>query len=367
MAGQWFKPFALTIACSVLVSLFVSFSLDPMLSAYWPDPHVPRRQNAVRSRARSTGSTTGSTGWRSATRGVIGWALDHRWRWSLLAVATFVGGARAAGDRAGGRRLLPGLTTAASSTCRWRRRRASNLDYTRLKVAGGAARSRARTQPEVRVHLHDHRWATASEAGAWTRAASTSSSAPKDERASRAQEEIGAMLRDEVKRIGGADVSVFTDGLRRRRQADPARSCAATSSSSCSRCADAVLAAVRHGAGRRGRRPLHQGPEAGARHRGGPRRSPVRSASRSGRWRSRCARPSPASTSGDWVDPVGRDARRDACGSRRGARARRRPRAAADRRGRPGRPVAADAARPGGARARSRSGRRSSTTSTATP
>jgi HAE1 family hydrophobic/amphiphilic exporter-1 len=41
IAGQWFKPFGLTIVCSVLVSLFVSFSLDPMLSAYWPDPHRP--------------------------------------------------------------------------------------------------------------------------------------------------------------------------------------------------------------------------------------------------------------------------------------------------------------------------------------
>ena len=41
IGGQWFKPFALTIACSVAVSLFVSFSLDPMLSAYWPDPHKP--------------------------------------------------------------------------------------------------------------------------------------------------------------------------------------------------------------------------------------------------------------------------------------------------------------------------------------
>src|SRR5207237_3442597 len=37
--GEWFRPFALTIACAVMVSLFVSFSLDPMLSAYWPDPH----------------------------------------------------------------------------------------------------------------------------------------------------------------------------------------------------------------------------------------------------------------------------------------------------------------------------------------
>src|SRR3954462_5013098 len=37
LAGQWMKPFALTMACAVMVSLFVSFSLDPMLSAYWSD------------------------------------------------------------------------------------------------------------------------------------------------------------------------------------------------------------------------------------------------------------------------------------------------------------------------------------------
>src|SRR6185312_14587434 len=45
IAGQWFKPFALTIACAVLVSLFVSFSLDPMLSAYWADPQVEAHQH----------------------------------------------------------------------------------------------------------------------------------------------------------------------------------------------------------------------------------------------------------------------------------------------------------------------------------
>jgi HAE1 family hydrophobic/amphiphilic exporter-1 len=44
VGGQWFKPFALTMACSVLVSLFVSFSLDPMLSAYWADPHRQKRK-----------------------------------------------------------------------------------------------------------------------------------------------------------------------------------------------------------------------------------------------------------------------------------------------------------------------------------
>jgi multidrug efflux pump subunit AcrB len=37
-AGEWFRPFALTVAASVMVSLFISFTLDPMLSAYWGDP-----------------------------------------------------------------------------------------------------------------------------------------------------------------------------------------------------------------------------------------------------------------------------------------------------------------------------------------
>src|SRR5512146_2084148 len=46
VAGQWFKPFGLTIACSVAVSLVVSFSLDPMLSAYWPEPHREEGQKA---------------------------------------------------------------------------------------------------------------------------------------------------------------------------------------------------------------------------------------------------------------------------------------------------------------------------------
>src|SRR5258708_34313215 len=38
ISGQWFKPFPLTIASSAAGPLFVSFSLDPMLSAYWADP-----------------------------------------------------------------------------------------------------------------------------------------------------------------------------------------------------------------------------------------------------------------------------------------------------------------------------------------
>ncbi len=40
--GRFFLQFGLTVAVAVLVSLFVSFTLDPMLSAYWPDPKEGR-------------------------------------------------------------------------------------------------------------------------------------------------------------------------------------------------------------------------------------------------------------------------------------------------------------------------------------
>jgi HAE1 family hydrophobic/amphiphilic exporter-1 len=90
-AGQWFKPFALTIACSVLVSLFVSFSLDPMLSAYWPDPQLEahERKNPI---ARALDRFNH---WFDAQaeryKKVIAWALDHRLAVIALVAVSFVG------------------------------------------------------------------------------------------------------------------------------------------------------------------------------------------------------------------------------------------------------------------------------------
>ncbi len=40
--GRYFLQFGLTVAVAVLVSLFVSFTLDPMLSSIWPDPRAGR-------------------------------------------------------------------------------------------------------------------------------------------------------------------------------------------------------------------------------------------------------------------------------------------------------------------------------------
>src|SRR6476469_8550329 len=88
VGGQWFKPFALTIACSVFVSLFVSFSLDPMLSAYWSDPHVPEEKKAW-----ITKKLDRFNAWfnrqAQSYRKVIAWALDHRSAMVALAIGTF--------------------------------------------------------------------------------------------------------------------------------------------------------------------------------------------------------------------------------------------------------------------------------------
>ena len=42
IVGKFFFPFGITVAVAVLVSLFVSFTLDPMLSSIWKDPPSAR-------------------------------------------------------------------------------------------------------------------------------------------------------------------------------------------------------------------------------------------------------------------------------------------------------------------------------------
>ncbi|HEU4561690.1 MAG TPA: efflux RND transporter permease subunit, partial [Longimicrobium sp.] len=90
LAEQWFAPFALTIACSVLVSLFVSFSLDPMLSAYWADPHLEEHEKGFITRALDRFNA-----WFDRRAGnyrkVIAWALDHALAMILIAAGTFIG------------------------------------------------------------------------------------------------------------------------------------------------------------------------------------------------------------------------------------------------------------------------------------
>jgi HAE1 family hydrophobic/amphiphilic exporter-1 len=90
--GRFFYQFGMTVAFAVLVSLFVSFTLTPMLSAWWGvDPHDPSAGggNPV------TRVIAGFNRWfdRNADRyrGIIGWSLRHRKSTLGLAAAAFIG------------------------------------------------------------------------------------------------------------------------------------------------------------------------------------------------------------------------------------------------------------------------------------
>jgi len=144
-AGEWFRPFALTVATSVLVSLFISFTLDPMLSAYWGDP-VGYQHQAKRG-VRLWLARFNDWFDHQADRygNVIAWALHHR-RWmTLIAVASFAG-ALALQATVGGSSFLP-ASDVGTVAIDVRTPSSASLEYAKLKVEKAA--ELARTLPET--------------------------------------------------------------------------------------------------------------------------------------------------------------------------------------------------------------------------
>ncbi len=265
VAGQWFKPFALTIACAVLVSLFVSFSLDPMLSAYWTDPHQAEHEKSWITRVLDRFNAWFA---RIAERykRLIGWALDHRLAMVGIALASFVGaltiparGVLAAGAVVAGLgfivwllqhpfapesgrlqvvgvKLLGTLVAAAGLWAIvprvpvWGQVGAgfipisdrseinltiesppgSNLEYTRLKTQE-AARI-VRTHPEVAYTYTTIGTPLPLQTPGVDQAQIYVRLVPKAKRHI-SQDGLGRLLRQEMKRIGGAKISVFTGGF----------------------------------------------------------------------------------------------------------------------------------------------------------
>ena len=78
MAGAFFRPFGLTVAAAVLVSLFISFTLDPMLSARVFKPIEPGHHDRL-ARHRFFGPLVrGFDAMNAYYRGLLAWALAHK-------------------------------------------------------------------------------------------------------------------------------------------------------------------------------------------------------------------------------------------------------------------------------------------------
>ena len=83
MIGKIFFQFGVTVAFAVLVSLFVSFTLDPMLSSVWHDPEIAGAHgHGARPKGWFKRAVFGFNEWfeRVADRypGALAWSLGHR-------------------------------------------------------------------------------------------------------------------------------------------------------------------------------------------------------------------------------------------------------------------------------------------------
>jgi hydrophobic/amphiphilic exporter-1 (mainly G- bacteria), HAE1 family len=90
--GKIFYQFGVTVAFAVLVSLFVSFTLDPMLSSVWHDPDVEKEGKQRRGLVRWIAVAFNRFFDRIADRypGGLRWSLAHRGTVVTIAAASIV-------------------------------------------------------------------------------------------------------------------------------------------------------------------------------------------------------------------------------------------------------------------------------------
>ncbi|MFY8014057.1 MAG: efflux RND transporter permease subunit, partial [Limnohabitans sp.] len=197
VSGEWFRPFGLTVVASVLVSLLISFTLDPMLSAYWGDPvgeHLkPKRGISLKLQQFNE--------WfdRQADRygNVIAWALHHR-RWMIaFAVMSFFG-AIFLQAKFGGSSFFP-KSDEGTLAIDVRTPASSNLEYSRIKL--DAASVLARTLPET---IATNSYVNPSGGRIYV-------DIGKSSKRKRSAQEISADLRQKIAQLVGAEFTVLDD------------------------------------------------------------------------------------------------------------------------------------------------------------
>ena len=197
ISGEWFRPFALTVTCSVLVSLGISFTLDPMLSAYWGDPadhHTAPKTGLSKILARFND-------WfdHQADRygRVIAWALHHR-RWMAAIALISLVGALGLHAKFGGSSFLP-VADSGNLMIEVRTPASSSIEYARLKMERAA--ELARSIPETKdtnSNINANGGRIYVDIG-------------KRNTRKRSAKEIAVELREKVRQLVGAEYTVLDD------------------------------------------------------------------------------------------------------------------------------------------------------------
>jgi hydrophobic/amphiphilic exporter-1 (mainly G- bacteria), HAE1 family len=99
IVGKFFHEFGITIVAAVLLSMFVSFTLDPMLSSIWHDPSIEehgRKGPPLTLYDKTIGRVTGwfdtaTEAMSDGYQGILRWSLKHKLVTVGMAIAVFVG------------------------------------------------------------------------------------------------------------------------------------------------------------------------------------------------------------------------------------------------------------------------------------
>jgi HAE1 family hydrophobic/amphiphilic exporter-1 len=119
--GKFFHEFGITIVSAVLISMFVSFTLDPMLSSVWHDPAIDREGKPYVPHSLYDRTLGRLTHWVDRASHRLGdvyvealrWSLGHKASTIALALATLVASVGLAGML--GREFVPKVDFAETS------------------------------------------------------------------------------------------------------------------------------------------------------------------------------------------------------------------------------------------------------------
>ncbi|MGH9309491.1 MAG: efflux RND transporter permease subunit, partial [Vicinamibacterales bacterium] len=182
---------------------------DPMLSAYWPDPHVPPGQRWFITRALDRFNA-----WfdrqADAYKRLIGWALDHRWKMVFLAVAAFAGAIALPATGIVGGEFFP-VTDDSEFNVSLDTPPGSNLEYTKVKAEEVARVARSKSEVLYTYTAIGGQTGSVDEGTVYVRLK------PKHER-ERSQNDVAAELRQELSTLGGATASITTSGFGDQKQ-----------------------------------------------------------------------------------------------------------------------------------------------------
>ena len=205
--GRFFYQFGVTVSTAVLLSLFVSFTLDPMLSSIWPDPDAAHQHERLNARVsfRKRPIAWLLAGFQrlldrltNLYSHILAWSLRHRLITVLIAIGSLVAAFFAVGLV--GKEFVP-QADMNEIKVKFETPVNANIDYTQQKAA--QVNAILQSFPEV---TNTYATVNAISYSGNNRVQVNVSLVPKDER-TRGLDALNRAMREQLQQVGGIKVT----------------------------------------------------------------------------------------------------------------------------------------------------------------